>query len=246
MEKDRDNRTVWLIALAACAVYGALAYFFVTPRSTDMVLRYAPQADAFARGDWYHAFHPRQGTIFQLLTGSLCFLTGMAGNKACQLVAVLSWCVATVPLFALARRLFGRQVAFVSVALYLGNVDLAFLSFEGWRDNLRILPTLMVALGFLLTFGTGENLLPRRGCALVGLGMAALAMLRVDSFVICSLALAVYAALCLARRRWTEPLVAVAGWALGTLVQCVMVHAYTGWWVPVPQAIRFLGGGAQC
>lgn len=243
---DKDMKIAWLIALLAAVVYGSVAYWGVVPRSTDMTLRYAPMADAFARGDWYHAFHPRMGTVFQILTGTLCWVTGMAGNKACQLVAVLAWCFATVPLFALARRLFGRQVAFVSLALYLANIDLAFLSFEGWRDNVRILPTLLVVLGFVLTFGTGENRRPIRGCWAVAVGMAVLVMLRVDCFVICSLALAVYVVMCAVRRQWLEMSVATAGWGIGTIAQCVMVSAYTGWWVPVPQAIRFLGGGVAC
>lgn len=31
--------------------------------------RYAPMADAFAAGDWFHAFHPRFGALFSVLTG---------------------------------------------------------------------------------------------------------------------------------------------------------------------------------
>lgn len=37
------------------------AHFLYPVLIADTMNRYAPMADAFAAGDWFHAFHPRFG-----------------------------------------------------------------------------------------------------------------------------------------------------------------------------------------
>lgn len=236
-----DVRRVAFLSCAMWVVYCLIAWFWFPPRSTDMIQRYAYMADAFAGGDWINAFHPRFCLLFPILTGSVVWLTGLSGDRACQFVALAGWCFSMIPFWLLFNRFFGRKVAYLAVVLGLFNVDLFFLAMEGWRDSVRMLLIALTGLGAIYTFEVKpvqEH--PWAGAVLVAIGLAGAAILRVDAVMISALALFVFVIASVWYGLWRQMMLPLATWVLAMMAQSYMVYTYTGYFVPVPHAIKIL------
>ena len=233
----------------SCALIGITAVVFVAfavwmlncvvPDSSDMIARYAPMADAFAQADWINAFHPRFCLQFPVLCGTLVWITGLPGDRACQMVALLFFCFSAIPLWILARRLTGSFVAWSSVLIYWLCPDLILHAADGWRDDCRVLSLLLVALGFLLSF-TRTNPRPALGSVCLAVAQFLAITLRVDCFAIACLVLLTYCSFCVFRRQLMLVVAPISAWAVATALECQMVYYYTGWWLPAPHMIRFV------
>ena len=222
---------VWLTALGYWLVVGLLCILVDPALRSDTMTRYAPMADAFARGDWFYAFHPRFGVLFQTVSGSLAFLLGIDGARATPIAAFLFLSLAAVSVWCLVRRLWdGRSAWYAFLFVLLSEVMFRY-SVNGLRESVKCLGFALIALGVV-----------SQRSRWFGLGLFVL----ITGFSYCFATASVFAfAWCvyyLMRGAWRKLPLAVGGWLVGTAAVTVMVHAYTGHWLPTPHFIKYLGG----
>lgn len=229
--ENARSAAIWYAALAAWAIASLAGILFHPVMSSDSVTRYAPMADAFARGEWALAFHPRFGVLFQALAGCVVAVTGLDGAQALQVVGFGMLAGAMVPVWHLARRIFGTRLAWWAVALLFLGDDLFRYALDGLRDSGKCLAFA------LLGYGAVE----RKG-AWYGMGLFILITLASYCFAVGTVLWVIWCACALVRRAWRALVWPTIGWAAGTAAVTAMVHAFTGHWLPAPHFIRFLGG----
>ena len=254
-------KRVWLLATTYWIVLAALCCLVYPITVFDSISRYAPMAEAFARGDWWMAYHPRFGVLFTTLAGVVASVTGLNGDCACQVVSVGFLAFSAVPVWALVRRVFGdERVASVAAVLVLIATEYFMLAEDGLRDTVRIFGLAACVLSFF----SGRSWT-------LALGLFCLVTVRTDLLLISGAILAAWwASVLFSRRtRWSsaevfqqpaansqraaEPkalalALPTACWTLGVALMCFMTHAYTGCWTPGAQFVGFylkLTGGAQ-
>lgn len=228
---------VWLCAVATMLVVGSLSVLFYPVENPDCAARYAVMAEEFARGNWYESFHPRFCVLFQVLTGSLVWLTGCSGISACQIVSAVFMGLSVVPYWYVMRRLFGSSaVAWLSVGILLVIPRISGDAMNGLRDTGRILAIAMWVLGFLRMVDRKPSAWLQAG------GLFILVSLKIDCFapaVLMCVATVFYA---FKSCQWRPAVSCIAAFLVGGASVCTMVWAYTGWFVPAPQYIAFLKG----
>ena len=221
---------IWIVSASYFVAFSALTCWLYPCMSSDTIFRYAPMADAFARGEWNLAFHPRFGVLFQCVAGSISWLTGLSGDCACQVAATGFLALAAVPLWFLARELFGERVAWWSVAALLVCDDFTRYAMDGLRDVGKCLAFALLGLGAV----------KERPCWFA-LGLVVLVSLVSYGFVVGSVLLFGWCVLAIMRRRPGLAVLPVVGWTVATAAVTVMVHAFTGHWLPVPHFIKVVG-----
>lgn len=227
----RSTVGIWLSALALWLSFSVSACLFYPVMMSDPVCRYAPMAEAFAVGDWNLAFHPRFGVLFQTLAGCVVALTGLDGDKALQIIAFGLQALSLVPVWCLFRKIFGGRIAWWAAMLCFFGDDLFRYSLDGLRDSGK-------CLGFaLLGLGIAE-----RKSIWYGAGLFVLISLASYCFAAGMLFFFGWCVYAFSRREWKMLLWPAVGSVLGTASVTVMVHAYTGHWLPAPHYIRYLGG----
>lgn len=253
---------VWLVAFAVWIVLSALICWFYPLMVFDSIARYVPMADAFARGEWRLAFHPRFGVIFPPLTGALVWLFGIGGDKACQIVSTAFLAFSAVPVWAIAKRVFKEnRVAWVATLLLLIATEYLTYAEDGLRDTGRTLGLAHCALAFV-TRGKmprprngivscddrRRGILPRVGeGAIMALGILVLSVIKVDLYAFSCVLLAVWCVRSFWYRAWFALVLPILGWTLGTLTMCWMTYAQTGYFLPMAQFVKLylkLTGGA--
>ena len=223
----RQLGKVWLVALGFWFGLGAICVLFCPATAADMCMRYAGMADAFARGDWQYAFHPRFGVLFMTLSGSIAYLTGLNGIHACQLAAIGMLALAAVPVWCLVERLFGRRAAWIALAMTLCSIEVFVYAIDGLRDTGRTLGFALCAFAFV------------RGRSWpLALGLLVLASLRTDLLSVSGVILGVWWLWKLWRREWRALVLPTVFWAFGVFLMCALNHAYTGSWMPVGKMVR--------
>lgn len=236
-----DCKMMWSLTALAYVAYLTIALVWFLPvGGWDALVRYAPMADAFARGDWREAFHPRFCVLFQTLSGSVSWLFGISGLRGCQIVAVTFWIFSGPALWAVIRRIYDDETAFWSVCLLFVATEFFGLAGDGWRDDCRILPILLSVLGFQLFLGHRPDDGMRKGALTLGCALFLGVTLRVDCLPVAVVLLLAFAVLCVRRRRWLLPAVPAVFFVAGTLADSFMVFAYTGYFVPSPQCLKIL------
>lgn len=233
LERVNGASSYWRVLGAALAAWlGAsiLSCWFYPVMSSDSVARYAPMAEAFARGEWALAFHPRFGVLFQVLSGCVVAVTGLDGARALQIVGFGMLAGAMVPVWHVTRRIFGARIAWWTVAvLFLGD-DLFRYALDGLRDSGK-------CLGFaLLGYGAVE-----RKSGWFGAGLFVLITLASYCFAVGTVFWAAWCGYALYRRAWRDLAGPTVGWLAGTACVTVMVWSFTGHWLPAPHYIRLLG-----
>ena len=235
-----ETRQVWFAALAYWVVFAILATLLYPVTMSDSITRYAPMADAFARGDWMKAFHPRFGVLFSVLSGSLAALTGMSGEHAIQVTGIGFLALSGVPIFFLVKRLFSSRIAWMALVLLFVSDDLTRYAMDGLRDSGKCLAFALMGYGIVA-----------RRPIWMGFGLFMLISLFSYGFALGSVLVFVWCVgvLIVAMRKkvfdgevcWSI-LWPSLGWALGTAAVTILTHAYTGHWLPAPHFIKFLGG----
>lgn len=220
-------KKVWLTALAFWVGLSAICVLWCPATAADMCMRYAGMADAFARGDWQYAFHPRFGVLFMAFSGSVAWLTGMNGIHSCQVAAIGLLALASVPVWCLVERLFGRRAAWIALAMTLCAVETFVYAIDGLRDTGRTLGMALCAFAFV-----------RDRSWPLALGLLCLASLRTDLMSVSGIVLGVWWLWKLSRREWRALLLPTAGWVLGVALMCALNHAYTGHWLPVSKIVK--------
>lgn len=234
---ERNEKFLWLCALATSSVVATLAVLFYPVENPDCSARYALMADAFARGEWYESFHPRFCVLFQVLTGSLTWLLGCSGLVSCQIVSAMFMGLSIVPYWHVMRRLFGDSaVAWVSVGILVVIPRISGDAMNGLRDTGRILGIALWLLGFL-------RMLEHRPSALLqASGLFMLVSLKIDCFVPAAVMCAATVAMAAKMHCWKAAVSSCSAFLVAMSLVCLMVWSYTGWFVPAPQYIAFLKG----
>lgn len=216
-----------VVAAVAFVLYAILAIAFYPWTNFDVINRYAIMAEEFADGNFKMAFHPRFGVFFQVLTGTLCWVTGISGLVSCQLVSTAGWCFAAVPLWHFARRLGGVSCAWWSVFLLFLVPEYLFYAGTGLRDGVKIFAFAAIACGCV----SSRIWLP--------VGIFILVTLRVDGMVVGSVYVAADAAYQLiSQRRFRVVALPVAALCLGLVCDSWMCYCYTGYFVPSVHFVR--------
>lgn len=224
--KMGEGRKVALIALAYWIAASALAACCYKLTISDVVFRYVPMADAFARGDWSLAFHPRFGVLFQVLSGVLVRL-GFSAESAVRIVPFLFVALGAVVMWRVARTLFGSTVAWWTFLILLFEPLTTGYAMAGWRDPCKCLALALLALGAV----------ERKPWA-YGLGLMTYIMLFSYGFATSCLFLLAWCAWFVRKREWRMLPGPVLGWGAGTFPVTLMTYAFTGYWLPVPHVIE--------
>ena len=222
-------KKIWFVAFAYWVGVSLLTCWLYPCMLSDVISRYAPMADAFARGDWAYAFHPRFGVLFQCISGSLAWL-GLKGDCACQVTAILFLSLAAVPLWCLARKLFDEEIAWWSVAMLLVCENFFANAMDGLRDDGKCLAFALIAWGAVSA-----------RTRWIGLGLFVLTSLVSYGFALGTSILFVWWVLQFATREPRRLVLPTLGWGLGTAAVTVMVHAFTKHWLPAPHFIKYVG-----
>jgi len=224
-------KRVWIAAFLFWVVASALACGLYPVQIADACNRYAPMADAFARGDFRMAFHPRFGVLFMALAGIFTWLTGLAGIYTVQIASFLLLALAGVVVFALARRLSGSDsVAWWSFAMAMLVPNYYVYALDGLREPAMCLAFALLGLGVV-----------SRCSWLFALGLLVDMLTFAHGYFTSSLFLGLWCLRALYERKVRAGLLPVAAWAVGTGVLMAMVHAQTGYWVPVLQVVDAAG-----
>jgi len=222
---------VWLAAALYWIGASALACWLYPVTVADSCARYAPMADAFARGDFYYAFHPRFGLLFETVAGGLSFVTGLPGIYTIQIAAVLLLALSAVVMFALVKRLGASdEVAWWTFALAALAPDFFRYALDGLREP-----------GKCLVFALlGYAVVSRRSWAFA-LSLFLYITLFAYGFAAASMLLFLWCVWFACRREWANIPLPILGWVFGTAAVTVLTHAYTGHWLPLVQLIDKLG-----
>lgn len=236
---------VWATTFLLTAYFLIVGLVFFAPiGGWDVLVRYAPMAEAFAAGDWADAFHPRFCVLFQVLSGSVVKLFGVSGLQACQIVAILFWGLSFPALWAVLRRVFDDLTAYIASLLLFVSVDLFLYAADGWRDDCRILPILLLVLSF--QYLMSEDAKERTVGSSIAMSAAQVLSipLRVDCLPISTFFLGLFVLLAFVRRSRAVLIAPILAWTLSVGVVCGAVYVRTGWFVPAPQYIRLVGGAS--
>ena len=147
-----ERKILWSFVIAAVILYVPLLIWNEWP-TRDVASRYAPMAEAFARGDFQYAFHPRCQMMLPFCAGIISVLTGVSGLMACKITALIFFILGAFPLFCIARTLFGRKIAIGTVILYLFCFHIIDeMVVTGLRDELKSFFLLWISREFLMMF----------------------------------------------------------------------------------------------
>lgn len=226
------NRRLILSVLLYWVVVSAIAILVYPVLMSDTMNRYAPMADAFAAHDWFHAFHPRFGVLFSVLTGLFASL-GFRGDHACQLVGIGFLAASAIPAWYLMRRVFDEKVAWMVSALILLMPEYFVFAIDGLRDCARAFAMLMVAYSFVAGKRSWVS----------AIGVFVLATLRVDTQLVAIAAVVAWTIRCLWVKDYRATVLPIAALALGLALCCAMVYGFTGYFLPNAQAMIYTGLG---
>lgn len=218
---------VWWLVLAYWLGVSLICCLWCPATAADMVIRYAPMADAFARGEWFYAYHPRFGVLFMTLSGSVAWLTGLDGIRACQITAIGLLALSAVPVWCMVKALYGERAAWFAVVLDLLAIEVFVYAIDGLRDTGRTLGMALCAFAFV-----------RCRAGAMAAGLFILATLRTDLMAVSAFVLGAWWLLSLRSRAWSRLVMPTLAWALGVFLMCTLNHAYTGSWLPVGKMVK--------
>lgn len=223
LSTDWIRRHVPLVFVFLWVILSALFALVYPTTSSDTLSRYAPMAEAFARGEWVQAYHPRFGVLFPTLAGAFAWLLPIDGVQATQIAGTLLWVAASCLAWLLASRLFDEKAGLFAAILVFISPELSNYAMDGLREGGKAFALLACATVFAGV----------RGSAWWGaLGVFVLVTLRVDSIVLGTLMPFAFLVWALARRQPLQAVPAFVACAFGLFLMCWMTHAYEGVWAP--------------
>lgn len=234
---DKSTMKLWGCSAVAAFTVALLSILFYPVENPDCAARYAPMAEAFAHGDWHESFHPRFCVLFQVLTGSLVWLTGCSGVAACQVVSAAFIGLAAVPYWHIMKSIFkDDRAAWLSLGIMLVIPRVSGDAMNGLRDTGRILALSMWVLGCIRMTDC------KKGVWLQSVAIFIMVTLKIDCFLPAAVMCILSIALAIRQRLWKEACLSPLFFILAAIAVCSMVWSYTGWFVPAPQYIAFLKG----
>lgn len=230
----KNNIRPWHIFILALMVIIPMVMLEAIP-AHDVANRYAPMADAFARGDWSFAFHPRVPMLHPLLAGIISYITGLNGFAACKVISVLFYALCVFPAYALFESLFSRRVAIWATLLTVFASHLMRLAFSGLRASMKEFAILLGVYAIIFVYRNRSRINGYLYCATAA---AMLILCRVDT-VLYAFAL-LFVLLCFDLRdqgKWHAPWRSIcAGIITLVLISPSLIYNYKTIGYPVPEA----------
>lgn len=212
-------------------IVSAIAIFVYPVLMSDTMNRYAPMADAFAAGDWFHAFHPRFGVLFSVLTGLFATL-GFRGDQASQIAAIGFLAFSAIPAWHIMRRVFDDKVACITAALILLMPEYFVYAVDGLRDTARTFAALLIAYTFVAV---------KREWVLA-LGVFIMATLRTDMQFLAIIVVGAWTILSIRQKNYKAIWLPLGSLLLALLICSIMVYSFTGLFLPNAHAVIYWGG----
>lgn len=225
MMNKQSKYTILLAVAAFCLCLPMILFDDSIVR--DVTTRYAPMAEAFIRGDWAHAFHPRIPPLFNIVSGIIGRLFSLNGTMACEVSSALFFALTVFPLMALMQKVFNQKYALWSTVMFICCSRLLRIAGMGLRDSAKCFFIVLAAYG-LVCFFRKYNW---KGAIYCSLGCIGLALTRGDSLLFALLFLAVIAAIELFKQKCFPSKSLCAGLIFIILVAPWGYYEYkqTGW-----------------
>ncbi|MBR2632265.1 MAG: glycosyltransferase family 39 protein, partial [Lentisphaeria bacterium] len=160
--QNSKRGTVWFFAaffILAAALYLPLILISDNWPSLDVASRYAPMAEAFSRGDFQYAFHPRCQMLHTSVAGVIASVLGCDGFLACKLSSLLFFALSAIPLYSICRRIWGKKTAYGAVLLFAFCFPvITETAITGLRDPAKMLVQLLLVCGIVQIYQERKNL----------------------------------------------------------------------------------------
>lgn len=143
----------------------------------DVAMRYAPMAEAFGKGDYPYAFHPRIPLLHPLLGGICCRILGCDGFTGVKIASMLCFALTFFPLMGLMRHLYGGRIGIMSGFFFLSSAHLFRFAYSGFRESLKGFLLVLAAYGVIRAFEARRDW---RWYLLCGVVAAMMCMTRVE------------------------------------------------------------------
>lgn len=141
---DNPAGLLLAFALTATVLYLPLIFWDAIP-CRDVANRYVPMAEAFARGDFMYAFHPRCQMLHTTIAGIIAWF-GCDAFLACKLTSFIFYLLTALPLFFLCRRVFGYRVSkWVIWGFAFASPLISSLAVTGLRDAAKMFVLMLMA-----------------------------------------------------------------------------------------------------
>lgn len=233
-----DKAIVLAISLSWAIAIAVLSHCFYAVQFFDGALRYASQAEYFADGNWFLAFHPRFGILFQTLAGTLVWLFNIDGLFAGQLIASFSLCAAAFAFYVFASSFSNRFTAWMVFLFVLTCPTFNSWSANGLRESTRALFAALFLIGFAGVFLKNRNI--KLGGLWLNLSLAIPILLQSHAFAPCWAITLVLTGILVIQRRYRLAILLFLAEIVVSVIICTMIWFYTGWFVPAIQYIKVL------
>ena len=144
-------RNIIIFALLTAFIVLAAASVFNDVPVRDVAHRYAPMADAFASGDFAHAFDLRVPPLHTICAGLVSFVSGVDGFTGCKIAAILWHFAGMILLYQLVKTVYpqDKKIAVLSLALYAVFPYTNQMAYYGLREPLKTFILLLSALSLI-------------------------------------------------------------------------------------------------
>ena len=196
----------------------------------DVADRYAPAAEAFARGDWKYAFHPRIQSFHQIFSGCFTVLFSTDGFMGTKLSSLLFFALGIFPLFYLLKEVFNRKIAYWGIFAYMLASRLVVYAYSGLRDSHKQFAIILLALGMVYIYKYRERL---KGYIIAGIACGCSTCIRNDMILFVVLSFAVCMVWDVYRNvfPWRSLIGAVFGFIF-SLPEFIINYKITGYMIP--------------
>ena len=152
-ESERFPWKLFLVfVVLVLALYLPLLFLSAWP-CQDVASRYAPMAEAFARGDFAYAFHPRCQMLHTTVAGIFSYLFHCSGFMACKLASLLFYILSAFPLYSLCRRIWGNRIACGTIIVFaFCSPIISEIAVSGLRDSAKMLIQTMLVNGIVCVY----------------------------------------------------------------------------------------------
>jgi 4-amino-4-deoxy-L-arabinose transferase-like glycosyltransferase len=164
---DNEKVVQWALFLFAIILCLPLIWLDDIP-SRDVAHRYAPMAEAFARGDWEYAFHPRVSMLLPTLAGITAFLTNCNGFTACKLISVSFFALTVFPLYGIMRQVFDKRTAITTTLMMIFCSHIMRLAYSGLRDTAKGFTFVLAIYGLIQLYRNRNALTGYLTCIIGG------------------------------------------------------------------------------
>lgn len=175
---DREITQRLFVAAFLTSLPMLVFYFEI---GSDSSAYYIPMAREFARGNFARAFYPMIPPLFPVLTGILCFLTGLKAFFAAKFISILFKALTIFPLYAFVRDGWrSRRLALFSCLLLIVCPKVLRHAGYGEIDTGKMF-FLVCSAWLLLRFFRKPSF---RLAVLFGLNGAAMILIRAESLAV--------------------------------------------------------------